>query len=229
MAETGAQNNAACIAVVDAFASNDDNSDTGITLSHHSYENDSSQHSMSANNSVSSQYQLASHNTTASQHSAMTSHAQQNSSLTHSMSQGYHNLPAKKPRLDQPPVLTLQEANDLKEQISQLHPDQQLQILEILQNNGEQLYPDEHGEVEIELAKCCLGSVKEVRAFLQNLKAQVKLNDEATVSSTGDPSTGLGLAPVPGSFKRVDKDRSSSSSSSEGSSTDSSDTSSDSD
>ena len=41
--------------------------------------------------------------------------------------------------------------------------DQQLQILEILQNNGEQLFPDEHGEVEIEIAKCCLGSVKQVR------------------------------------------------------------------
>jgi hypothetical protein len=39
--------------------------------------------------------------------------------------------------------------------------DQQLQILEILQNNGEQLFPDEHGEVEIEIAKCCLGSVKQ--------------------------------------------------------------------
>ena len=73
-------------------------------------------------------------------------------------------FPPKKPRPDQPPVLTLQEANDLKEQISQLHPDQQLQILEILQNNGEQLYPDEHGEVEIEIAKCCLGSVKQVKS-----------------------------------------------------------------
>ena len=44
-----------------------------------------------------------------------------------------------------------------------LFSDQQLQILEILQNNGEQLFPDEHGEVEIEIAKCCLGSVKQVR------------------------------------------------------------------
>jgi hypothetical protein len=32
-----------------------------------------------------------------------------------------YNLP-KKARLEPPPVLTLQEANELKEQISQLHP-----------------------------------------------------------------------------------------------------------
>lgn len=64
---------------------------------------------------------VASHQQVTSQSSNVTQQQQQHSNMTHSMTQGYH-LPAKKPRLDQPPVLTLQEANDLKEQISQLHP-----------------------------------------------------------------------------------------------------------
>jgi hypothetical protein len=51
----------------------------------------------------------------------------------------------------------------MKEQIGQLHPDQQLQILDILQKNGEELYPDEHGEVEIEISRCCARSVRQVR------------------------------------------------------------------
>jgi hypothetical protein len=105
------------------------------------------------------------------ENNVMTQRSYENNVMTHenvahqmaSQPVTQYNLPPKKPRVDQPPVLTLQEANELKEQISQLHPDQQLQILEILQNNGEQLYPDEHGEVEIEIAKCCLGSVKQVK------------------------------------------------------------------
>jgi len=76
---------------------------------------------------------------------------------------GYHPPLPKKPRIDSGgPGLTVQEANEMKEQIGQLHPDQQLQILDILQNNGEELYPDEHGEVEIEISRCCAGSVRQV-------------------------------------------------------------------
>ena len=108
------------------------------------------------------------------ENNVMTQRSYENNVMTHenvahqmaSQPVTQYNIPPKKPRVDQPPVLTLQEANELKEQISQLHPDQQLQILEILQNNGEQLYPDEHGEVEIEIAKCCLGSVKQVKKFI---------------------------------------------------------------
>ncbi len=73
-----------------------------------------------------------------------------------------------------------------------------------------------------------------MRAYLQNLKAQIKLNDEATVTSTGDPLGGI--APVSGSDRRVEKEdrgkKSSSdsdSSSDDGSSSDSSDSSSESD
>jgi hypothetical protein len=123
VAETGAQINAACIAVVDAFASNTDDTDDGrfTNDSHHShhssYGNDSVPHKP-----VASQHNtVASHQQVTSQSSNVTQQQQQHSNMTHSMTQGYH-LPAKKPRLDQPPVLTLQEANDLKEQISQLHP-----------------------------------------------------------------------------------------------------------
>ena len=58
--------------------------------------------------------------------------------------------------------------NQLINKTSFLFSDQQLQILEILQNNGEQLFPDEHGEVEIEIAKCCLGSVKQVKMAENN-------------------------------------------------------------
>jgi len=100
--------------------------------------------------------------------------------------------------------------------------DQQLQILEILQNNGEQLFPDEHGEVEIEIAKCCLGSVKQVRAYLQNLKAQIKLNDESTVTSSVDP---IGINPSSGEVAVKREERAAKRSSSDSSSSDSSDSS----
>jgi hypothetical protein len=221
VAETGAQINEACIAVVDAFSSSDD---LGPSEHHpHSYGG------VAASQPPAHRVDPVSHANATAAHRDPPLHRDPAPGRDR-LSQPAYNLPPKKPRLDPPPVLTLQEANDLKEQISQLHPDQQLQILEILQNNGEQLFPDEHGEVEIELAKCCQGSVKQVRAYLQNLKAQIKASDDTTVSSTGDPFA-AGNGPVSGSVGRIHKPDSSDSDSSsdDGSSSDSSDSSSDSD
>ena len=91
MAETGAQINAACIAVVDAFADSPQ-ADFKGSLSSSSY-NDATSHVVSP--VTTQQPNVASAN--------------------------MYNL-AKKARMEPPPVLTLQEANELKEQISQLHP-----------------------------------------------------------------------------------------------------------
>ena len=91
MAETGAQINAACIAVVDAFADSPQ-ADFKDSLSSSSY-NDATSHVVSP---VTTQQPNV-------------------------VSANMYNLP-KKARMEPPPVLTLQEANELKEQISQLHP-----------------------------------------------------------------------------------------------------------
>jgi len=93
VAETGAQINAACIAVVDAFSSSSPVNDDPLNHHHHSS-------SYNVDPAASSQHL----------------HHQQQQQLQ------YNNPLPKKPRYDPPPVLTLQEANELKEQISQLHP-----------------------------------------------------------------------------------------------------------
>jgi len=87
---------------------------------------------------------------------------------------------SKRPRLDSQqqtppapvskPFLTLQEANELKEEIARLDSEYQFRILEILQANGEKLVPDEDGEVEIEIVSCSAKSVTEVKAFLASVK-----------------------------------------------------------
>jgi hypothetical protein len=81
-----------------------------------------------------------------------------------------HPPPAKKARTESPqtkPVLTLKEANDLKDEISRLEPDYQFKVLEILQANGEKLVPDDSGEVEIEIIRSVEKRVsKNTRQFL---------------------------------------------------------------
>ena len=91
---------------------------------------------------------------------------------------------SKRPRLDSQqqtppapvkPFLTLQEANELKEEIARLDSEYQFRILEILQANGEKLVPDEDGEVEIEIVSCSAKSVTEVKAFLAFVKKAAAL------------------------------------------------------
>ena len=99
VAETGAQINAACIAVVDAFSSSSPVNDDPLNHHHHHHSSSYNVDPVAA----------------ASQHM----HHQQQQQQQQLQ---YNNPLPKKPRYDPPPVLTLQEANELKEQISQLHP-----------------------------------------------------------------------------------------------------------
>lgn len=75
------------------------------------------------------------------------------------------------------PVLTLPEANALKDEISMLDPTHQFKVLEILQANGEKMMPDENGEVEIEIFRCSAKSVADVKAFLNFVKNQQKMKN----------------------------------------------------
>ena len=85
--------------------------------------------------------------------------------------------PPKRARTEPPSkqFLSLEEANDLKDEIAQLDSEYQFKILEILQANGEKLVPDDNGEVEIEIVKCSEKSVSDVKAllaFVQQEKGQ---------------------------------------------------------